>query len=937
MGQFDDLIPAKRRKAEPAAPAAGRPSSQFADLVPGAKTSPQRAEAPSPAPPAVAGAAKPSLLERSGIPRALEFIDRPRQTVQAAIAGDRPLNTFLHGADREQQDKNRATVREKWHMPGADERAQGRGLRGGLDDFLVDTATDPTMVLGGPIIRGGVKVAGELGRAGFSALEKLKPEFAKDVTGAAHAVQDFFTVGGSAKRELGEPVFNAARAGLRRQKAKGGRAGEILADRFEEIPSSLSHDEAVEVGRFLNGERQFTDPVSGRLLVAPHVAEAGKALRTLTNDAAAINSDPTALRKLAYGGGKLATNVKKRPPAALTSMEQLLAKMKSPEERQQYLTKLTPEERGAYLKQQAEKLFAPEPSGGPAGRLLQTGGRPIFKPRGETNRKLLGRVERQYIPPDNLKPFQAPPDQALFGSKNIRSNYLPNSSKLAEEVNPDRPARTVSDLQPFAPNLIQRDSFTMGDRPEDVARMLDSFRGAMKQAARQSTTSRMRDELGVPLKPVLGDIEDTALDKLFTRTTRAKGASRTQGEKASDAWRAIVDIPKNTVSTMGGKHGLVNVPALAAGSEGPGAALEGLSNGARILGITPKGLTPQQLIQNRGFKGMTKEEEYNMLLPAIEGGTITPFADRKNIFADAIARTGVGKRMAIGGALGAAGGEEDARANGENPFLGLAAGAAAGAGFGKAAPKITRGMNRLTWAIDDASKLAVFRRKVARGMSPDSAAAETMREMIDYEGRSGATQASKKIAPFGTFRTRMPAAVASSTLRNPQRIMALDRASSGIFGGGEAAVPQGESGNPYATARKEFFRDSTPFSDVFEVSDDAGAKYARAMVADPVKAAGTGLADAIILRLNHDAEKTGGRPISPEAERALRYLTYKQPLFPHPDKDGKMKSGFLAGQAAGYIPLNLGQAALSAAGLSEYQAQDALSMLMGTTLGARIR
>ena len=932
MGQFDDLIPAKRRKAEPAAPAAGRPSSQFADLVPGAKTSPQRAEAPSPAPPAVAGAAKPSLLERSGIPRALEFIDRPRQAVQAAIAGDRPLNTFLHGADREQQDKNRATVREKWHMPGADERAQGRGLRGGLDDFLVDTATDPTMVLGGPIIRGGVKVAGELGRAGFGAIEKLKPEFAKDVTGAAHAVQDFFTVGGSAKRELGEPKFNSARASHRRQKAKGGRAGEILADRFEEIPSSLSHDEAVEVGRFLNGERQFTDPVSGRLLVAPHVAEAGKALRTLTNDAAAINSDPTALRKLAYGGGKLATNVKKRPPAALTSMEQLLAKMKSPEERQQYLTKLTPEERGAYLKQQAEKLFAPEPSGGPAGRLLQTGGRPIFKPRGETNRKLLGRVERQYIPPDNLKPFQAPPDQALFGSKNIRSNYLPNSSKLAEEVNPDRPSRTVSDLQPFAPNLIQRDSFTMGDRPEDVARMWDSFRGAMKQAARQSTTSRMRDELGVPLKPVLGDIEDTALDKLFTRTTRAKGASRTQGEKASDAWRAIVDIPKNTVSTMGGKHGLVNVPALAAGSEGPGAALEGLSNGARILGLTPK-----QLIKNRGIKGMTKEEEYNLLLPAIEGGTITPFADRKNIFADAIARTGVGKRMAIGGALGAAGGEEDARANGENPFLGLAAGAAAGAGFGKAAPKITRGMNRLTWAIDDASKLAVFRRKVARGMSPDSAAAETMREMIDYEGRSGATQASKKIAPFGTFRTRMPAAVASSTLRNPQRIMALDRASSGIFGGGEAAVPQGESGNPYATARKQFFRDSTPFSDVFEVSDDAGAKYARAMVADPVKAAGTGLADAIILRLNHDAEKTGGRPISPEAERALRYLTYKQPLFPHPDKDGKMKSGFLAGQAAGYIPLNLGQAALSAAGLSEYQAQDALSMLMGTTLGARIR
>jgi len=876
---FDDPLteaaPPPRPKAAPRAPAR---KNAFADLAAPAPSLPE----PKPAAPANVVSqgvdAVGGFLNRVGAPRAIDLLDRGRQTTQAAIAGDRPLNTFLHGADQAQQDSDRAVVRKKWGMPSDEERKQLYGARGGLDDFLVDTASDPGTILGAPLLKGALRGGSTVARLAGGLASKAAPELAADAAKVGNRVGDFFRFGGSAKRELGEATFNKAIAGENRQARKAVRADEILKERFEQDIAPLAVEDRRTVYQVLNGERQMNDPASGRLLVPQHVAEAVAKGRALTKDMAAIQATESGLRKIAYGGGKLAANVK-RPPVPprepLSNIEQLLAGAKTPEERKKFLSVMTKEERDAYLKRQAGELLG---QSGPEGsRLLQEGGRPIFKPRTGADRKLLGRVDRSHIVPDNLKPFQAPPEQGLLDAARIRSRYLPGAG-AAKEVAKDREASSYNLLQPFAPNTLQRESFTVGDRPEDIARLDDAFRGSAKQAARQATAGRLRDELGVPLKPIGNNYEPDALHKLFERPVRAKGSFRSPAQIADEYWRGLVNIPKNTVTTLGLKHGLVNVPALATASEGVGAGAESLLRGAQISRMTPA-------------------QEYDHLLPAIEGGVIAPFADRKNPIADAM-----GRLPGVGRPLGA----------------------------------LAHGTNRLTWAIEDAAKAAVYRRKVARGMSPDAAAAETLRETVDYRHRSGFTKAAGRVAPFATFRTRIPAAVASSTVRNPQRIMALDRATSGLFGGGEVGLPQGDDSNPFADAKPKRFSMSNPISDVMGASDNP-VRYGRAMLADPLKATATGGADLLIAGLNKEREARGAGPISAQAERVLRYLTYGQQLSPHFDKDGKLKSGFIAGQAAGYIPANVGQAALSGLGVSEYPQQDLMSLLLGGTIGAHIR
>ncbi len=780
------------------------------------------------------------FLDRMGMPKVMDIVDRPRQTVQAAIAGDDPLRTFMHHAGADQQDRDRAAVRKKLGLPGDAERAQARGFRGGLDDFAVDTVTDPMSLLGASAIKYGGKALGAGGKLVGEVAKKVAPELSKDVTKIAHGLGDFFTYGGSAKRDLGESKYNRALAAENRQGAKEEEAARRLQERFDQHIAPLAHEDKRTVYQILNGERQMTDPVSGRLIVAPHVAAAVDEGQKLRNDMAALQGDETARRKLAYGGGKLAANMKTPeriapPPAG--NIDELIAG--SAKDRGDYLSNL-------------------------AGELLQDGGVPIKKEPGA--RKLLGRVDRQYELPESLKDFAAPKHQGILGAGNVRANYLPGP-RAAAEVAKDKPAGEYNLLRPFAPNAIRRDAFEVGEKPEEIAALDEAFRGAIRNAARQGTAGRLRDELGVPLKTKGQSSDLSAIEELFNRTTRATGDERNWREVGADRWKQVVNIPKNTVTTLGMKHGLVNVPDLAQKSEGIGAAGEALGRGQQLARMGPR-------------------ERYDSLRDAIEGGVVTPFEDRKNPIADSLAKLPV-----IGGPVGAA----------------------------------TKGLNKLTWAIDDAAKQAVLKRKIARGMDPDAAAAETMREMVDYGHRSKATEALSNIAPFATFRSRIPAAIGSSLKRNPQRFLATDRATQGLSTNGEVQIGTNPDGNPKKLAI------STPTSDVLGGIDQP-QKYARAMTADPLKALLTGIFHAGAPQQKYDPFTRDFKSKTMED-----YFTYGQPLLPHRDQDGRMRSGFLAGQTAGYLPLNLGQDALGALGVGEYKPEDLLSALLGGTLGAHLR
>ena len=641
----------------------------------------------------------------------------------------------------------------------------------------------------------------------------------------ANAIGDFFTAGGDAKRKLGTQRYDAAMAADNRQGAREAEATRRMTERFNGAIAPLAPEEKRTVYRALNGEAQITDPESGRVIVAPHVEKAYNDLDKLRDDMAALQGDDTARRRLAYGKGNLAN------AALAKKVEPWDLAYKSTG----YSDKTRSSPRAAEMMGQLAHADSTLPSGA---------------------RRVVARVDKRYELPDDLKEFAAPDDQGILSAGTLRKNYLPGPREAAV-VAPDAPAKTFNLLRPFAPNAKQRDEFEVGDKGEDLSGIDEAFRGAIANAARQGTAGRLRAEIGIPGSE--NAPADPVMEKLFERTSAARGADRTTGEKAGERWKQLVSIPKNTVTTLGLKHGLVNVPALAMMSEGPGAAVEALVRGAQLARKSPG-------------------DRYQALQQSIEGGVIAPFEDRENPIADALARL-------------------------PGPF-------------GKVAGKASHGANSLTWAIDDAAKQAVYRRKVARGMAPDAAAAETMREMVDYRHRSKATEALGYVAPFATFRSRLLAAIASGLVRHPERLLALDRASQGLSSNGKVDV----GGHEISM--------TTPISDALELIEEP-QRYARASLADPVRAALSPLT-LPTERRDPDTGETSWRD-------QHSYMTYGQPLLPHFDRNGKFKAGFLASQAAGYAPLSLGQAILQGSGLSEFPPEDILSELLGGTLGIRVR
>jgi hypothetical protein len=98
------------------------------------------------------------------------------------------------------------------------------------------------------------------------------------------------------------------------------------------------------------------------------------------------------------------------------------------------------------------------------------------------------------------------------------------------------------------------------------------------------------------------------------------------------------------------------------------------------------------------------------------------------------------------------------------------------------------------------------------------------------------------------------------------------------------------------------------------------------MLADPLK--------ALLSAPGDIGEATGS--LSPRQAELMRYFTYGQHVLPHV-KDDKLKAGFLGQTLAGYVPMGLGEDALSVAGGSDFPTPDPLSMLLGGTIGGYVR
>jgi hypothetical protein len=756
-------------------------------------------------------------LERLGVPQGIDLLDRQRQALQATIRGGpgAGFHALLHHADPAEQDQNRAATRAALHLPSEAERAKQPAFERGLVDFTTDTVSDPVSyeTLGiAPLLRG----AGRLGELGMEAVLR---------TPAGRLAHDATTFAGPAKRALGPERYEAVAAADRRQQAKEAEATRILTDRFNAWSARLPSATRRQVYRILNGEEAATPALQ------PHV----DAARTLLNDAAAIQANRSGRAKIGstLGNARLSADMN---PWELSW--------------QKPISKMTPQER--MMRMQHADDATPNLQRGPFGSV---------KPAAPPKRTVQGTLPRQYQIPPELQPFAAPPEQGILGAKAIRRDYLPGP-RAAKAVDPDAPASEFNRLSPFTPNAISRERFAVGGPVEDFDQ---AMRGALAQAARQATSGRLRQEVGARL----GHGAEPAVEQMLTVKTPARGTARADLEQVAQGWKNVVQIPKNVVTSFGLKHGLVNVPTLGALSEGPGAALEGLLQGAAQLRRTPA-------------------QRYAHLEPAVEGGVITPSEARQNALVDAIGRIPV-----LGGPLG----------------------------------KVSRGARDLTWSIDDATKAAVLKRKLARGIGPTNAAAQTMREMINYGQRAPLTKALGYAMPFPTYDTRLPLAIASSVARHPERVLAADRATQGLSSNGQVDV----GGHRVSL--------TNPLSKALTLPE-APLEYGRSSAADPLKLLSTllfpglGLPARFSPPLDADREtKAAGKTWGTQK----RFGTYGKPVLPYRDADGHWHVGAAGQTAAGYVPGGLGEGGLGLSGMGDFGPESWLDLLLGGTVGAHVR
>lgn len=103
------------------------------------------------------------------------------------------------------------------------------------------------------------------------------------------------------------------------------------------------------------------------------------------------------------------------------------------------------------------------------------------------------------------------------------------------------------------------------------------------------------------------------------------------------------------------------------------------------------------------------------------------------------------------------------------------------------------------WKFDDAAKAVAYRRNAARfaedGLPQDTANAlaahEVNASLVDYNTRSALADALAYVAPFSTWRTKMPMAVARGVIKSPGVAAAMNRASPASMGG-EGQLPSGQ-------------------------------------------------------------------------------------------------------------------------------------------------
>lgn len=442
----------------------------------------------------------------------------------------------------------------------------------------------------------------------------------------------------------------------------------------------------------------------------------------------------------------------------------------------------------------------------------------------------------------------------------------PKGESTLESVlaSPEKPAaEQATNLDTFDPNLEQRGAKGRLLPAAEQRQVIESrLRGAARSISAKDAESAVNKLFGVD---AFSKVPTAA--KEFFRETYTSPEDRNFWQSWGDVAKGAVDIPKIGLFSLPFRH-MMNISSLAVLADpSVGQTFGTAGKFAKLM-----------------LAGLDDEQRAKILGDAVKyGASGSPSIDRE-------AAGWIGKMT-----------PRDAIAYGTKHGLVQPGKWSGWLGKVPGIGDLYKASTHALWAFDDAVKATRFDRLRAQYMQDglDATAAayraanDVSAELISYDERSPFTRALAYIAPFATFRSKVPFAIARAVARHPERILAAGRMSPELIGDLQQAAPN-------AKGKPQVGKSYLPLAETLRGIENP-AEYARSTIGYPLAMALSGLGGL-------EEHGSGVR-----APGAAQYFTY--------GKAPDLK--YLANQTVGSFPG--GEQLLKALGQGEWTNQGSLS------------
>ena len=428
---------------------------------------------------------------------------------------------------------------------------------------------------------------------------------------------------------------------------------------------------------------------------------------------------------------------------------------------------------------------------------------------------------KDYLPiAHNMKPYAEVPTAQAAGITDLDPGLTDSELRFERLLHPKHgassledvlktpkgaPEQQIKDLDTFDPNLERREAAGRVLPAAQQRQVIESrLRGAARSISAHDAEQAVTKLFGAK---AFADIPTAA--KEFFRETYTNPEDRSFFQHLGDLAKGAVDIPKIGLFSMPFRH-MANIASLAVLADpSVGQTFGTVGKFAKLM-----------------LAGLDDDQRAKILGDAVKVGAAgSPSIDRE-------AAGWIGK-LTPRDAINYATKHDLIRPGKWSGWLGKVPGVG----------DLYKLSTHALWAFDDAAKATRFERLreqyVRDGLDATKAAYraanDVSAELISYDERSPLTRALAYIAPFATFRSKVPFAIARALARHPERILAEGRIAPELVGDLQQAPPN-------AKGKAQVGKSYLPLAETLRDASDP-AEYVRSTLGYPVAMALSGLGE----------------------------------------------------------------------------------------------